>query len=402
MAAKKSGDELRELSNYSYMKTNENVQNLLNMIFKETRIHDIQCIFTYTPSMYPYVELSKESAILVWDEHFFNLFDLYIQTVMSEETYDDKVRLLQNLSLLMLSHRFDSIPSLSYAFSIMYDALNKKDEESGKTNFGYYDGSFQEVKMTDQQLEISYFSRLFVMYHEMRHCKYKRNYADNNRHALQYLAKIRHQIYQTLNPFNMPIYVGDPEHAYMIKEINYMIEKQNFRVIEEFMCDLFACIDLVELLLRTYHGNKSDEIRFAYQIASTVSMFLSDSMAFFELWENIYQNKDNGEHKKYVDNAFSFYKRDREDISIDESIVNHHFRSRLLFYCLYHRYTNDDENVFFYNLFSPKQQNLLLNGQKMIIDGFHTDLLLYIERDNRKKFTQQQCRIEKDKILHWY
>ncbi|GFI48626.1 hypothetical protein IMSAGC019_03963 [Lachnospiraceae bacterium] len=402
MTIKMIQDELRELSNYTYMKNNVNIQRMLNQFSKENLIGDIRWINTYATSMFPFIELSKESSVLVWDEHFFNLFDLYIQICISEETFDEKVRLLQDFSLLMLSHRFDSIPSLSYAFAMVYDALNTKRMIKGQTSLGYYDDSLQDLKMTNSQLEMSFFSRIFVMYHEMRHYRYRKNLDYNNKQAIQYLTKIRHQIYRTLNPFKMPLFAGHPAHAYMINEINYMIDNNDFHAIEEFACDLFACFDLIKLLLREYKGKKSDEIQFAYQIASTVSMFLSDSMTFFDVWEKIYRNRKNGNYRKYVNNAFSLYERDMEDITIDEVSVKHHFRSRLLFYCLYHHYNNDDEFLIIDNLFPPNQQFLLINGQKLLVDGLHTEILLGIEQANREKYTQQQCRAEKDKILHWY
>lgn len=403
MRGKMIQDELRELSNYTYMKDNFNIQRILNQISGENPIEDMQCIITYATSMFPFIELSKGCTVLVWDEHFFNLFDLYIQICISKEPIDEKVSLLQNLSLLMLSHRFDSIPSLSYAFATMYDTLNETGLSKEQISLGYYDDSLQCLNMTDFQMEVSYFSRIFVMYHEMRHYMYRKNFDYNNKQAIRYLAKVRHQIYKVLNPFNMPIYAGNPAHAYMINEINYMIENNNFCVIEEFFCDLFACFDLVELLHREYKDKISDAVQFTYQIVSTISRFLSDSMTFFDLWEKIYTNRKNGNYKKYVDEAFSFYKRDEEDISIYETNVKYHFRHKLLFYCLYHRYNNDDEYIFIHDdLFPPKQQSLLINGQKSIIDGYRTELLLGIEQVNREKYTQQQCRSEKDKILHWF
>lgn len=402
MTKEKKRIELRELPNCVYMKDNVYVQHILNQFSEHNPVKDIQCVITYTPSMFPYIEISKTSTILVWDEHLFNLFDLYIQIMMSDEKYDDKVRLMQNLSLLMLSHKFDSIPSLSYAFAIIYDYQNRVDMEFGRKNLGYYDGLLQQLKLTDFQLDISVYSRIFVLYHEMRHYSYEKNLQKNNEQARRYLIKIRHQIYSILNPFNMPIYAGDPAHAYVINEINYMIENEDYHVIEEFACDLFACFDLIELLTRDHKRKVADEVKFAYQIASTVSRFLNDSMVFFNLWEDIYSNRKSRIYRNYVDNAFSFYKRDREDITIDQSSVNYHFRNKLLYYCLYHHYNDDQNFVFIHDLFSTNQQMLLVNGQNMIIDGCRTEMLLAVEQENRDNFTPQQCRAEKDKLLHWY
>lgn len=390
--------ELRELSNYTYMKDNANIQRLLKQFSKQPLIKNMKCVITYTTQIFPFIDELEDSTILVWDEHFFNLFDLYVKICMSEKTENEKLDLLQNLSLLMLSHQFDTKPFLSYAFATIYDSLNN--HAMMNKNLGYYDDSLQQLKMTDFPLELSYFARIFVLYHEMRHHLYKKNKDYNNEQAIKSLTEIRHQIYTTINPFNTHFYIAPPATVLIINEINYLIENNNTHAIEEFFCDLFACYDLIDLLLREYKKGIPEEVQFAFQTTSLVSNFINETMIFFKLWEKIYENRKNGNYVEAINDVFSFYEAE-EDITVNEFTVNQHSRSNLLFYYLYHHYKDNGDTWKLHNIFSIDQQSLLINAQKSIVTDFHTKLLA-LEQSNRKTLDVLQCRAQKDKALHWY
>lgn len=393
--------EVRELPNYTYLKNSANIQRLLKQFSIQSPIKNMKCIITYTTQIFPFIGESGNSSVLIWDEHFFNLFDIYIKICMSEKVWDEKINLLQNLSLLILSHQFDAKPFLSYAFAMMYDSINQYAMLNKHPNLGYYDDSLQQLKMTDFQLELSYFARIFVLNHEMRHYLYKKNKIYNNKQAIKSLLDIRHKIYTTINPFNMPFYLADPTHVLIINEINYLIENNATYAIEEFFCDLYACYDLIDILLKEYKGNISDQVQFAFQTVTLVSNFINEIMAFFKLWEKIYENRKSNNYVEDINNFFSFYE-DGENVSVNELTVNQHFRKNLLFYYLYHRYEKNSDSLELYNIFSAEQQLLLINAQRTIVTDFHTKLLLGLERDNRKTNNVFQCRNKKDKSLHWY
>lgn len=371
-----------QFTNPSYYKDEIRISTL-EYIRQYCAQYSIELVVIYSTSLYPYILERNNQYYLIWDEHFWNLYDYYLDIYFSKSSKAE-VSILSSkcfsLLLIILSHTMEMYPSLSLSFAENY-------QKRGSC-FGFYDNKVQKTKFTGRVNKVSAFSRLFVAFHEVSHFEYNKIDLDAPQKAKQRF----YQIYHRLEPHDLLDYMFVyPTVQQVLEHIKHVIEINDEVAIEEFFCDLEACRKLLTYFI---NDNKSANIvgdaDITINIAILLTKYVLNTKQIAIFWSNFYKNC----HKFPF--GFQFVHACNQEIK--ENIRSDQFLRISLLYLTFLWYCEYEYKIYY----------LLLDNNK-VFDNALQDLLalefvyeiLFREKYFFDTNTPWENKKLKNKIFHW-
>lgn len=269
------------LHNVIYGTNGEKTHLANTMMERLCHQYELSKVDIYSSSVFPYIRYDRnKNGYLIWDNHFWNLFEYYANNIEAEITHgktEDELR-RDAVSLFFIANAslLDSKPSLSKAFADCYISFFNR--------YGLYDGLFQQPGCSNQVFDWAFHARIYVAFHEITHTAYRKdpNAESNSKTILmQYVSEFEQPDFLYRNT----VY---PTIAHVVSRLKEVINNNEVDAIQEFMCDLSACQKLLDLILHAYNGNLEEEAEYTLFIALLVNNFICCLSKNERAWNHLY------------------------------------------------------------------------------------------------------------------
>lgn len=372
----------RQLTNPIYLEKREMRDLILDGIQRLCLNYQMEFIVIYSSSIYPYYLEKNKKFYLIWDEHFWNLYDCYLDIIFREASHEVETDVLVSkafsLMQIILSHTMEAHPSLSRSFAVNY-------QKTGAV-FGFYDDKLSCVPFSDYADKWSIYSRMYAAYHEIAHFEYNKIDPDAKKKAkLKFM-----QFAQRLQPDD-PLYnaIALPYIQNLVYYVNLTIKNNNETAIEELFCDLQACDRLMRILVKD-NGEIKENAEMTICIAMLLNRLIAAVNQSTAYWEIYYKNWRKAED---INQFISICNREKP-----VSVVTEQFLRVLMLYLAFLWECEKGYEIYFLKA---------LNSQIFDKAAFylHEWNFVYETLFFEKKFyegnTPRENRALKDELLHW-
>lgn len=220
-------------------------EHVLKTISAYCALDGIDLIQIFSTNVYPQYISSKKDDAIVWDGHFWDLFERFYFGIiyLQGETYDHSYAFdyFCSLTLLFLSCRFEKKPAMAYTIAHVYTKLgcivppyNKIEKESIRDRLGQHNGVINIAK-------------LYVFFHERYHYLFKRKSQTVEQKKLLLIEKC-----------GMLASISWPDEDLIIRNTAEKIALQRDPILtEEMCCDLYSFLDVFSFYKKI--GEDTDE-----------------------------------------------------------------------------------------------------------------------------------------------
>lgn len=283
-------EDINEIIRYSHRLINKSIyinstcdcDALFAAFSKKCRQFGIDFVSIYSTTLFPYLYEINDKVCLVWDEHFWNIYDFFLHLLYKDVNDEEDKTLLSrkafSLMQLVLSHTLEEYPSLARAMASNY--------HKSSCVFGLYNDGFQKPSLIKEAQDWSIYTRMFAFYHEIAHLEYNKfDPAAKEKARTKFLLFMK-RLPDTSDPF---AYVYPHKILELVEYMNQIIEDNYEIAIEEFFCDLQACSRMLALLNKE-NGQIRENIRMVLAIARNLNGFLASVNQCTAYWKMYYQN----------------------------------------------------------------------------------------------------------------
>lgn len=263
-----------------------------------------------TTEVYPQCLKIGQEEFLVWDHTFWMLYRRFLLGIWcftpEKTSTEDLSTFLLSLQYLFLSLRFNKLPSFSYYFAQEYHRLNDMIPD-----LQYISNTKLEKNLFGEQYfkQLDDFAQWQVFFHELRHILYR-----NNNNLLLHDSEIIQSLFDF---YDMRLHelsnYDEINYDGFLDTYNYYAKIKNIFELEEICCDVFAIVDVYEMVLKEVFQQNKEEIILGY--FSTIR-YVIEMQNIFTLSETVW---------KQITNIVTYGKGDihfRADIDKMHNIIN--------------------------------------------------------------------------------
>lgn len=340
---------------------------------KDAQKRNVSFMQTFSTSFFPKLITSYKGAeeCLVWDNHFWDLFERYLLAIMKIEkdemnspvAYD----LFMSINTIFLSTRFYKNPELSLVFAKRYAAT------------GFFVPPYYIKNNVLFNLELHggadylQYCKDFVYFHEMHHAQYNRN------HNLKYSDfKLIREVCHNLDASSMPQETKDI--------MTRLLSMSDTSILEELCCDVNSICCIVYI----YSGGKNYDEEIAYKVIK--------SIRFISLFINNLKKIDLVYKKRCITND----EKEIESYIMSENYVEIEARNYIVYFIALYLMGFSKMNIqsdFFerdecyFKYFRPYGDILEFD----FISNIFLESELY-----KQEFSRDECKVARDIIIGWH
>ena len=344
--------------------------------------HHLTLVPVYSTKLYPKILTLDESQYLIWDNHFWNLYQHYLHIIETSIQSDIPNTILEknalSLTYIALANVTDKYPSLSLAVTLIYK------HEIG--DIFTYNEKFFSTRCCETPEIVFILSQIYVLSHELIHKKIKDS-----------AGLYENQINEFIKNYKIsdlpPVRSLDDQILFdTFTELHRAINAKNTNVFEELYCDLHAALETMEaakkMLDRSFPINKI--LYIVLNIVNQTNYYQSWIKQLEEAWNIIYRKWRKVSSEKYFKLSFD----DGPPTSYTEASIRTSFSCLILSNYLTKTY-NIRQNI------SLMKTDVFDRVSKHILNHSSVLEILNTEKKIRQNYSDHDARKMRDNLLCW-